>query len=416
MSNQKRFVGIDWGNAEHVACVLDAAGQVLGERSFEHTGDGIGEMCRWLLTTASAETALVQVAIEIPRGAVVETLLEQGFIVYAINPKQLDRFRDRFTLAGAKDDRRDARVLADSLRTDAQAFRALRVDDPSVIELREWTRIADDLQTERTALTNRLHQQLLRYYPQMLELADHLWQESFLSLWGLAPTPAHAARLSEKAVKKLLTEHRISRFDAEHVVTTLRKKPLTVAPGTTEAATAHIASLCERIRLLNRQLKDAYQRLDALTQRVAEETPLGQKSEQRDVEILRSLPGVGRIVLATLLAEAFQLLQRRDYQALRLLAGVGPVTKASGKRSGAHALVGMRRACNGPLREALYHWARVASQRDAKWKAHYSALRARGHSHGRALRGVADRILYVACAMLRDQTEFDTSRRVLAAA
>ena len=60
--------------------------------------------------------------------------------VFAINPKQLDRFRDRFTVAGAKDDRRDAHVLGDSLRTDRRAFRLLAVDDPTIIELREWSR------------------------------------------------------------------------------------------------------------------------------------------------------------------------------------------------------------------------------------------------------------------------------------
>ncbi len=52
-----------------------------------------------------------------PRGAVIDALFERGFAVFAINPKQLDRCRDRYTAAGAKDDRRDAWVLADVLRT-----------------------------------------------------------------------------------------------------------------------------------------------------------------------------------------------------------------------------------------------------------------------------------------------------------
>jgi len=48
------------------------------------------------------------VAIEVPHGPVVDALIDRGFVVYAINPKQLDRLRDRFSVAGAKDDRRDA--------------------------------------------------------------------------------------------------------------------------------------------------------------------------------------------------------------------------------------------------------------------------------------------------------------------
>ncbi len=110
------LVGIDWATQAHQACVLDKERRVLGERSFEHAGDAIAGFAAWLGELAGGEPGRVAVAIEVPRGAVVETFVERGFHVYAINPKQLDRFRDRHTVAGAKDDRRDAFVLADSLR------------------------------------------------------------------------------------------------------------------------------------------------------------------------------------------------------------------------------------------------------------------------------------------------------------
>ena len=99
----------------------------------------------------------------------------------------------------------------------------------------------------------------------------------------------------------------------------LRQKPVTVAPGTVEAACAHIRALGERLRLVNRQIREAHKRIDALCGAIATEADAeadetsGQKTGQRDVEILRSLPGVGRIVLATLLAEASRALRDRDY-------------------------------------------------------------------------------------------------------
>ena len=96
------FVGVDWGSQKHQACVLDANGKVLGERLFEHSGAGLSEMADWLLPFAQGEAAEVGVAIETPRGPVVEGLMERGFAVHSINPKQLDRFRDRFSPAGAK--------------------------------------------------------------------------------------------------------------------------------------------------------------------------------------------------------------------------------------------------------------------------------------------------------------------------
>ena len=108
---------------------------LVGERAVAHGGPGIEKLCDWLIARTGATPEVIGVAIEMTQGPVVEALLERGFCVYGINPKQLDRFRDRFTVAGAKDDRRDAHVLADSLRTDRHAFRRLSNDEPVIVKL-----------------------------------------------------------------------------------------------------------------------------------------------------------------------------------------------------------------------------------------------------------------------------------------
>src|SRR5262249_37420564 len=94
--------------------------------------------------------------------------------------------------AGAKDDSLDAYVLADSLRTDMPLFRKLGVADPLIVELREWSRIDEELKVERLRLANRLRDQLWRYYSQMLELGD-LDEDWMLDLWEAAPTPEKAS-------------------------------------------------------------------------------------------------------------------------------------------------------------------------------------------------------------------------------
>jgi hypothetical protein len=104
-----------------------------------------------------------------------------------------------------------------------------------------------------------------------------------------------------------------------------------------------------------------------------------------------------------LLTEAAGPLGRRDRAALRTLSGVAPVTKRSGKA----CLVVMRYAAQTRLRNAVFHWARVAVLNDPKCRGRYEALRARGHSYGRALRGVADRLLGVACVLLQRRVLFD---------
>ena len=250
-------------------------------------------------------------------------------------------------------------------------------------------------------MTNRMREQLWRYFPAMLELESDLGTEWLLDLWESVPTPGKAARSREATIAKVLKRNRIRRFDAAHVLDVLRQQPVQVAAGTIEAASAHLATLVPRIRLLNHQLKDTPQQLDTLTARLipAQETEPGQQ-KQHDVEILAFLPGVGRIVLATLLAEAFDALQRRDYAALRSLTGVAPITKSSGKSR----IVVRRQACHDRLANAMY---RVAVQHDPRSRTKYAELRSRGHSHGRALRSVADRLLNVACSMLKTGTTFN---------
>ena len=414
MTDERRwYTGVDWASESHHVLLTDGDGRKIGEKIFKHGGEGLAEMAAWLMAMSGvAEPRQIHIAIEVPHGPVVETLIERSFKVHAINPKQMDRFRDRFTLAGAKDDSRDAEVMASALRTDPRCFRLLAAADPVVIELREWSRIAEDLGAERNRLTNRLREQLWRYFPAMLDLESDLGAEWLLDLWETAPTPHKAIRIREATVAKVLKRNRVRRFDAAHVLDVLRKPPVQVAAGTTEAASAHITTLTARIRLINQQLREAHRQLNALTARLipSEETGLRQR-KQNDVAILASFPGVGRIVLATLLAEAFDALQRRDYAASRSLTGVAPVTKKSGKSCIVvqSCVVVRKQACHDRLANAMYHWARVAVQHDPRSRSKYAALRSRGHSHGRALRSIADRLLNVACAMLKTGTTFNPS-------
>jgi transposase len=398
------WVGVDWATTAHQVCVLDADQHIVLERSYPHSGSGLAELTTTLSKLAGDDPDQVAVAIEVPRGPVVETLLERRYHVHAINPKQLDRFRDRFTVAGAKDDRRDAFVLAHSLSTDLPCYRRLEVDAPTIIQIRELSRVDEDLREDQNRLTNRLRELLHRYYPQLLQLCPSADEPWLWVLWELAPTPARGAKLRVDRVRRLLREHRIRRIAAEDVCAVLREPPLVVAPGTPEAATAHIGLLLPRLRLVVSERQQCARQIDALL--IELESEPGQQNEHRDVQVLRSMPGVGRVVVATMLAEAAQALAARDYHALRALSGIAPITRQSGKS----ASVLMRRGCNGRMRNAFYHWARVCVMQDGHWRARYRSLRERGQTHGRALRGVADRLLSRLMAMLRDHTLYDSAR------
>jgi transposase len=351
--------------------------------------------------------------------------LEQGAAVFTINPKQLERFRERASAAGVKDDRRDAYVAASALRTDRAAFHRVASADARVVAVRELSRLAEELGDDVRRLANRLRAQLERYFPQMLTLvpgADEPW------LWTLlttVPTPAAAARVREPTVARVLQAHRIRRVKAAEVVAGLRTPTLVVTPGTVEAVSAHVAVLVPQLQLVSEQHRRCVAQLEAALTALAaadDEPPARpgppepnaaaapDATERRGlgpvIRLVRSLPGVGCLVAGTLVAEAAAALETADYHALRTHGGTAPVTKQSGK----HRAVGMRYACNPRLRTALYHWARVSTQHDAPARAYYAALRARGHSHARALRSVADRWLRILRSMLVTGTPYDAGR------
>lgn len=396
------FAGIDWGRASHQLCVVDRNGSIVGEAVFEHTGKGLCEMAEWILGMSDLTTNNVSVSIEVTHGPVVESLLERGFGVYSINPKQLDRFRDRFSPSGAKDDRRDARVLAEALRTDSRHLRRLEPKDPDITVLRELLRTREELVGERTRLINRFRQLLWSYYPQFNELAGDTVQPWLIELWERVPTPETARAIRRSTVGKLLKRHRIRRIDAEGVLKILCSVEINLQEATVSSRVTHIRTIVERMKVADCQLGETESLIESTIGIIASRKD-AEKTKPGDIEILRSVPGVGTIVLGTLLGEAYDMLCRRDYGSLRCFAGTAPVTKQSGKAR----YVIRRRAASRRLTGAVYHLARVAVLHDPASRTRYKSLRARGLSHARCLRTVGDRLLMVCCSLLKKGELFD---------
>lgn len=398
------FVGVDVGDERFQVCPVDPTGAGSEQRSFGYDGEGIDDAITWL---KSFGVERIAIAIESPRGAIVAAFLEAGFEVFSLNPKQLDRFRDRFSVAGSKDDRLDARVLGDSLRTDPRAFRRLSAEPGWLVRMRQASRMEDELKQEQRRAANRLRAVLHEYHVELLALrpaADEPW---FWDLVAIASTPALGARLRPKQIERLLAEHRIRRFSAQDVIERLRRRPVPAMPGVVEAGSTHALMLVPRLHLLTQQLAHCQSQIQTMLDELGVQESPEQTSEHRDVRILRSLPGAGRYVVATMLAEAFWALQPRDYRLLRAVCAAAPVTEQSGRSRFVH----MRYACNRRLRNAVHHWAWNAARHDPHFGRLYKDMRGRGLTHGRALRGVADRLLNVTIAVLREGVPYDTSLR-----
>ena len=367
------YVGVDWADRKHDVRAISSDNALNKHRVFKHSAEGLCKMGQWLSELAGGCTEAVAVAIETKRGPVVETLLGYGFRVFHINPKQLDRFRDRFRVSGAKDDQLDAYVLAQSLRTDQALFQELEPEDDHVIRLRELVGIHGDVAQQARADANRLRDILVRTFPVLLEVANGADEPWLWALLDKAPTHAQAARLQQKTLAELLKSRRIRKIKVDELRALLQEPPLPMCDGTREAAASHIRFLLPRLWLARdqlarceRQIRGVLDEMIARHQDQEESDTVvateGGPDESRelpsDVEIIQSMPGIGPLAAATFLTHATAALRSRDLAALRAQCGVAPVTRQSGKSR----YVRRRRACSQTLANAAHIWALSAAR------------------------------------------------------
>lgn len=418
------FLGLDWGNRSQALCFRSADATEFVERSFEHAPRQLGQMLEWIDRRIGGRWDRLAVGLERPHGLLVQILLARGAAVYAINPKSLAGFRDRYSVAGAKDDRRDARILCDTMPKDAYAWRRVEPRSDQELILHQQTHSLEALEQDMRRVSNRLWNTLASYHPALIKLtsgADEPW------LWDLvlaASTPDAARRLGARTIGTLLKRHRIRKRTVEEVRSALAAPPLQIRTAYVETQSEYAmmqARLLKTMRAEQLRLEHAIEatleqirsaELAAAQAEAAVQAEAADSAETAvdlqpiDYDLIKSIPGIGARSLATLYSEAAGALRRRDYQELRSLGGVAPVTKQSGKTR----FVTRRQACNGRLRQSLHHAANVSRRHVDHWRKMYLAMRERGLSHPRALRGIADRMLKVLIALLRQRQYFQPEK------
>lgn len=394
------YVGIDLGNAKHAICVLDRNRVAVCQRVVEdhQVLDVIAK------AIGDAPPGDVAVAVEDRNNVVVEALLDVGFAVHSINPKQADLFRGRMTASGAKDDKRDAFVLARALMSDPECFRVLEKRTADDERLRTGNRILEQLDDDHRRAANQLRAAVLRFFPALLSLCEGADAPWFWELVLLLKDVEHARRVRPSTMDALLRKHRKKNVVTADIVAILQRPLLKPSASTGEAALQQARALIERLRLVEKQRRAFVAKRQALLTELAKPAADGSIS---DVAILLTLPGVGPMVVSTMLAEGGPLLRRGELALLRALAGVAPVTT----RSGRSTRVSMRQACNPRLRDAMHHAAFAAGIHDEQFRADRTRHQANGHESARACRSLGDKLLGIAVAMLKDRTLYGAPKK-----
>ncbi len=386
------FVGCDWSRFQHDLVIIDPEGAVRCEFRVPHAAEGLDALGEQIAALESNPTE-VRVGLELHDGALLAWLVDQGYTVYGLNPKSAERARDRYRPSGGKDDRSDALILAEVVRTDRGHLRAIRPDSQATQELRTWVRFRARQVQERTATAQRLRALLAEWCPALSALCDDLnrhWQRDLLQSFPLHVElcAAHGNRLRAFARK-----HRLRSATHERLLAARSQKPLAIPAGRLRALRAEILSLVEHLGRLARSVADIEAELDRLV------------AEHPDGAVFQSLPAHGTATTATLLA-AFG--EDRDaapsWRALAARWGVAPVTVQSGRAR--H--VKRRRACDHTVNQALLFFAFRTAFTPGCWAADfYQAKRREGADHYTALRALALRWVKILYHLWRHRTGYE---------
>jgi transposase len=395
----KLFVGDDWAEAHHDVEVMDVTGRRLAKARLPEGVAGIARLHAMIGEQLGEDAddddaGQVAVGIETDRGPWVQALIAAGYTVYAINPLQASRYRERHGVSGAKSDAGDAHVLADMVRTDSHQLRPVAGDSAQAAAVKVVTRTHKTLIWERTRCTQRLRHALRDYFPAALEAFEDLDAADTLELLGRAPDPASAAKLTTAQISAALKRAR--RRDiagkAERIQAVLRAahlgQPAVVAAAYAASARALVAVLVT----LNEQVKTLQGQVEAYF------------GQHPDAEIITSQPGLGPVLGARVLAESGDDPARyASAKARKNYSGTSPITRASGKKKAVMA----RYVHNDRLIDALMTQAFAALNTSPGARAYYDHQRARGSEHNAALRQLANRLTGILHGCLKTRTRYD---------
>lgn len=381
------FTGIDIAKEVHWVCAIDAQGRVLLDRKLLNTPADLDR----LVTELSALPERVRIGIDVLggiAGLAQAVLLEAGFDLVHVPGLAVNRARQGTVGGESKSDPRDARVIADQVRTRTD-LRKVVADSELDVEIRLLVSRRRDLSEEQTRRLARMHDLLVGIFPE-LEHALDLTTKTALMLLSRYVTATELRSANEKNLAKQLGPMANRAFGRELIATVqaCAQRQTIAVPG--ERLTAQI------VKELANEALAAIDRLDTLERAIAERL-----ASHPDAALIRSLPGMGVVLTAEFIAEAGRVDRFKSADALAAAAGLAPVLKQSGKSRW------LKRANHGDkaLKRVFYQSA-FASLRHADSKAFYTRKRQEGKRHHQAVIALARRRVNVLWAMLNNRQPF----------
>ena len=392
------YVGIDWSDGDHKVYCIDDKEACLDAFVIPHSPEGVSELFQRIEKCAH-DVKEVLFALEKPSGLLVDAILDKGFPLYPINPKAVDRYRDRYKVSGKKDDFFDARVLANILRTDRQNHQPLVPDSVVTRHLKILTHQYEGLSRLKRRILNQITGTLKDYYPVALEVFNKIDQKVTIDFLKKFSTPDRFSQLTRETMRKFLKKNHYPGIDqkTEEIYRLSQRPHFKVEDFVVESKSLYLLSLLSQLEHLLVSLKTFEEKMSQLLE------------QHPDKDIFLSLPGSGEITAAKLISEFGD--HREKYpkvSCVQEIAGSCPVTEQSGK----YKRVYFRRACRKSFRNTVSQFS-FCSLKESNWageryKKHIQSGKKKTH----ALRCLGNAWLEVIFRMWQDRSTYDEQKHL----
>lgn len=383
------YLGIDWSEQKHDLVFLNEKGGIVLQTSIEHTQAGFEKMDA-LRQKLGVKVEECIIGIETAHDLVLDYLELNGYTqIYLIAPTVVNACRGRFGTSGAYTDPRDARLIADILRTDRERLHRWQPNSVLTQQIKAQVRLIDFLTKSNTQAVNRLRAVLMRYYPQATRIFSELDCLIGLEFIKRYPTPEAAARLTFSEFKEFAKQHH---YPHPKRLSACYGRLISPLPATVQTCQAQAVTLCTLLVEIVRSKNAALRTLTRLFK------------QHPDYAIFSSLPGAGEYLAPALLAKlGDDRLRFPTPQSLQAVAGACPVTQASGKRK----MVLFRQHCDKEFRAIVTTWA-MESIRQSVWaNTYFQAALPHCHTTSHAYRRLANRWLGVVWRLWQDRLPYD---------
>ena len=385
------IVGIDIGKNHHEASIVSPEGKQIGHSlRFATTHKGADSLMSFIFNNIGNSSCIFGMEATGHYWYPIYSFLKaRGYTIYVINPIQSDSLRKMY-IRQTKNDSIDSFLIAEVIRFGQ--FTTTSMADENILAMRQLCRYRDSVISSRTEIKLRISTIMEQIFPEYEKQFSSLWLSTSIGILEKYLTPENIENAPIDELFEIIK-------DKSHNKLTM-KKAISIREAAADTFGIKIAQ-----DAFSFQLKQLIDRMNFLDKQIeALDCQILEYYEKFDC-YLHTIPGIGMIAAATILAEIGDINRFKSSSALVAFAGIDPTVRQSGEFSSTHNHMSKR---GSPyLRHAIFLAATTCSFHNSPLNAYYKKKREQGKHHLTATGAVARKLTTVIYAVLRDGKPYE---------